>query len=282
MKGLLCLLLFSIPLFLQECRGIQEDSDREPIVATAAHVLYLDEIQAAVPQYLSGEDSVKAAESFIDAWIKQHLVYEAAESNLRETQEIKQMVEDYRLALMVYAYQEQVLSEKLQTEVNDEDIARYYTENTQRFLSSQNLIKGLFIKVPVRSNNLNTIRNLYRKTDEESAEKLDLSCLQNAEIYENFRNDWITFDDVMDHIPYMINDQAKFLKTKDYLEVEDDNYCYLLKIDKYVLAGNPEPLEFVSNRIKNIIINSQKTTFLRQLEEEMKQDAERKGQITYY
>ena len=92
----------------------------------------------------------------------------------------------------------------------------------------------------------------------------------------------MTLDDVMDYIPYNMNDQAKFLKTKDYLEVEDENYAYLLKIDEYILAGNPEPLEFVSNRIKNIIINSHKTAFLRQLEEEMKREAEAKGQITYY
>ena len=281
MKGLVCILLMSIPLFLQECQRNQSDSNRTPVVATAGHILYLDEIQAAMPLYLSKEDSIRAAEAFIDQWIKQNLLYEAAEKNLQESSDIQKMVEDYRQALMVYEYQEQVLLEKLKTEVSDQDIADYYEANKQRFLSSRNLIKGIFIKVPVHSSNLKSIKNLYRKKDEASLEQLDLLCLQHAEIYENFSSDWMSFDDVMDHIPSEI-DQNKLLKSKDFLEVEDEHYCYLLRIDEYLLSGNPEPLEFVSHRIKNIIINSHKTSFLHQLEDEMKTEAEKKGQIRYY
>ena len=281
MKGLVCILLMSIPLFLQECQRNQSDSNRTPVVATAGHILYLDEIQAAMPLYLSKDDSIRAAEAFIDQWIKQNLLYEAAEKNLQESSDIQKMVEDYRQALMVYEYQEQVLLEKLKTEVSDQDIADYYEANKQRFLSSRNLIKGIFIKVPVHSSNLKSIKNLYRKKDEASLEQLDLLCLQHAEIYENFSSDWMSFDDVMDHIPSEI-DQNKLLKSKDFLEVEDEHYCYLLRIDEYLLSGNPEPLEFVSHRIKNIIINSHKTSFLHQLEDEMKTEAEKKGQIRYY
>lgn len=281
MKGFVCILLMSIPLFLQECQRNQSDSNRTPVVATAGHILYLDEIQAAMPLYLSKEDSIRAAEAFIDQWIKQNLLYEAAEKNLQESSDIQKMVEDYRQALMVYEYQEQVLLEKLKTEVSDQDIADYYEANKQRFLSSRNLIKGIFIKVPVHSSNLKSIKNLYRKKDEASLEQLDLLCLQHAEIYENFSSDWMSFDDVMDHIPSEV-DQSKLLKSKDFLEVEDEHYCYLLRIDEYLLSGNPEPLEFVSHRIKNIIINSHKTSFLHQLEDEMKTEAEKKGQIRYY
>lgn len=281
MKGFVCILLMSIPLFLQECQRNQSDSNRTPVVATAGHILYLDEIQAAMPLYLSKEDSIRAAEAFIDQWIKQNLLYEAAEKNLQESSDIQKMVEDYRQALMVYEYQEQVLLEKLKTEVSDQDIADYYEANKQRFLSSRNLIKGIFIKVPVHSSNLKSIKNLYRKKDEASLEQLDLLCLQHADIYENFSSDWMSFDDVMDHIPSEI-DQSKLLKSKDFLEVEDEHYCYLLRIDEYLLSGNPEPLEFVSHRIKNIIINSHKTSFLHQLEDEMKTEAEKKGQIRYY
>lgn len=283
MKGLLCLILLSLPLFFQECQKKEVDSQREALVATAGgHVLYLDELQAALPQFINEEDSIQAAKLFIDTWVKQHLTYEAAEKNLQASEELNKMVEDYRMALMIYEYQEQVLLEKLKTEVSDEDIAAYYESNKQRFISSQNLIKGIFIKLPVHSAQLKKFKALYRKSDTRSMEDLDLLCLQYADTYDNFRSEWIRLDDVMDNIPSNLSDQTKFLKSKDFLEVEDDNFCYLLKIDEYLLAGHPEPLEFVNKRIKNIIINSQKTTFLRQLEEEMKREAEQKGQIIYY
>ncbi len=281
MKYFICAILVSLPLMLQECQSRRLDNDRIAVVATSEHTLYLDELQAALPGFLSKEDSVKAAQSFIDRWLKQQLVYEAAVKNLQGSKEIQKMVEDYRQSLMMYEYQEQVLLEKLKTEVSEQEIAQYYENNKQRFISSRNLVKGLFIKVPKHSANVQSIKNLYRKTDDEACEQLDLLCLQYADIYENFRNDWRSFDDVMDLIPSKLN-QSDFLKSKQFLEVEDDNFCYLLKVDDYLLAGNPEPLEMVDYRIKNIIINSQKTEFLRQFEEELKAEAEKKDQIRYY
>ena len=92
----------------------------------------------------------------------------------------------------------------------------------------------------------------------------------------------MTLDDLLDKIPFDVKDQEKFLKNNTFLDVNDENYCYMLYIDDYILAGNPEPLEFVSARIRNILINSQKTTFLHQFEENMLKEAKQKKEIIYY
>lgn len=282
MKQLLCILILALPMWLKDCIGPDPNHDRLPIVEAEGKVLYLDEITSTIPAGTSSSDSLKMAELYINNWIKETIVYEEACRNLKESEEIRTLVEAYRRSLIIYEYQQQALARKMEQTVTEEDIARYYEQNAQRFLSSQNLIKGLFIKVPRNAAQTDQLKKWARKRDSQSMEHIENYCMQRATAYENFLEEWVTLDDVMDQIPYEIKDQAKFLKTQPQLEINDDKYHYLLYIDRYLTAGSPEPIEFVSKRIKNILINSSKTEFLHQLEEEMVGDALEKGQIIYY
>lgn len=282
MKQLLCILLLALPLWLKDCFGPDPNQGRQPVVETEGKILYLDEITSTIPQGTSPADSLKMAELYINNWIKETIVYEEASRNLKESEEIRTMVEAYRHSLIIYEYQQQALAKKMEQTVTDEDIARYYEQNAQRFLSSQNLVKGIFIKVPRNAAQLDQLKKWGRKRDTQAMEHIETYCMQRAQAYENFREEWVTLDDVIDQIPYEIKDQTKFLKAQSQLEVTDNNYTYLFYIDHYLLAGSPEPIEFVSKRIRNILINSSKTEFLHQLEEDMVNEAMEKGQIIFY
>lgn len=278
----LCLFLSLMPVWLKDCIGYRSDGERIPVVEVRGHFLYLDEIQAAIPSHLSSEDSLQMAHGFIDKWVKETLLYDAASKNLMESQAIKQMVEAYRRSLIVYEFQQQALAEKMEASVTEEDIADYYANNADRFLSSKNLVRGIFIKVPLSSSELQHLKQWYTKNDEQTIERIESACFQKSIVYDNFYSEWIALDDVLDLIPYHMPDQRKFLRSKKPLCVEDESYCYLLSIDSYLEAGSPEPLEFVSARIKHILMNSYKTAFLNQFEEEMFQEAQSKNQIHYF
>lgn len=282
MKNLLWILLLSLPVWLKTCVGQEYDTTRIPVVETNGQILYLDEIEASIPSGISKEDSSQMAQLLIESWLKETLMYESAKKNLVESAEVKELVEAYRRSLLIYEYQQQALNQKMETSVSEEDISQYYSENSERFLSSQNLIKGLFIKVPLSAPNLKKLKTWYQKDDAPSLENVETYCLQYAVAYDNFYDEWMTLDDVLDQIPYDVKDQEKFLKNNIHLDVEDENYCYLLYMRKYIPAGDPEPLEFVSARIRNILINSQKTTFLHQFEDNMLQEAKEKKEIIYY
>lgn len=282
MKHFLWILLLLSPAWLKTCIGSNTDSLRTPVLEVSGITLYMDELQASLPENLTKEDSVRLSQLYIENWIKDVLLYQAAQKNLKEDSKITAMVENYRRSLIIYEYQQQALNEKMKEEVSDDDIRSYYDENAERFLSSHNLIHGIFIKASLDAHNLLRIKSLYKKTDEKSLEELEALCFQNAATYDYFMDKWISLNDIMDLIPYEIKDQGKFLKSQNALEIEDEHYCYLLYINDYIPAGNPEPLEFVSQQIRNILINSQKTDFIHQFESQMVEEAKQKGKITYY
>lgn len=281
MKHLLWLLLL-LPTWLQTCLGKETELPKVAVVEVSGSTLYLDEIQSALPKDLNPADSIRLSNSYIENWIKETLLYRAASQNLGQSAEIKRMVENYRRSLIIYQYQQQALNEKMETEVTEADMAAYYEKNANRFLSNKNLIKGLFVKVPLSAPGLNKLKSWYKNNDTESLDNIEKYSFQNASIYEYFYETWMSMDDVMDQIPTNIENQQRFLRNNKSIEVEDEHYSYLLYINEYILAGSPQPLEYVSTQIKNILINSRKTEFIHQFEKDMLEEAKRKGELKYY
>jgi hypothetical protein len=85
---------------------------------------------------------------------------------------------------------------------------------------------------------------------------------------------WIIFDDLVRNSPLMeIPNKVQFLKTNPYSETEDDNFMYFLKVNEYRISDNVSPIEFVTDEIKNIILNKRKVELAKKLEDEVYEHA---------
>ena len=89
------------------CSDKQHDHrGRTPLVEVDGNFLYHEDLQAALPKHLSGEDSVKFVERYIRTWLEETLLYEKARSNVANNDEINELVENYRKALIMHSYQQ--------------------------------------------------------------------------------------------------------------------------------------------------------------------------------
>ena len=70
-----------------------------------------------------------------------------------------------------------------------------------------------------------------------------------------------------------IPNKVQFLKATPYHETEDENFLYFLKVDEYRISDNVSPLEFVTDEIKNIILNKRKVDLAKKLEDEVYENA---------
>ena len=282
-RQILCILLVTMPFWLKDCLGIEEEIQRQPVAEVLGQVLYLDEVEAVIPEDCTPDDSVQVAQDYVCQWIKEALLYDAASKNLMESEEIRTMVENYRRQLMVYEYQQQALVEKMEETVTDDDITAYYEQNKQRFPLSQSLIKGMYVRVPAKASYLTQVKDLFKKTDDATVDAIESLCLQKGLLYSNFTQEWMTMDLMMEQIPHDDNKNwAALLRTQKVLVSTDANFCYLLGIHQYLLPGQPEPLEYVSGRIRSILQNHNKTRFLHEMEDNMYEQALEKGLITFY
>jgi hypothetical protein len=158
----------------------------------------------------------------------------------------------------------------------------YYDENTAKFLLDKNLIKGLFLKIPAESPGLSDVKKWYRSQDAKELENIEKYSIQNASVYDYFYDRWVDFDEILDKMPIYVSNKSQYLRANRTVELNDSAFCYFLNIADYLLSGNIAPYEYADAQIQELMINNRKMDFLRNFEEELYQDAMRKGEVIFF
>ena len=279
-----CFIFIAFVSLLCSCKKTQSSNDADVLVRVKDRVLERSEVKKQIPRGLSSADSLLLGESLEKKWVKDALVYEVAQRNLegKDKEEVDKLVEEYRHSLIRYRYQEQLVRERLSSEFQESDKLSYYEENQKKFVLDKALVKGLFLKIPVDAPGLSDVKGWYRSTSEASLEKIEKYSVQNASIYDYFYDKWVDFDQVMDNIPVRVSNANDFLKANKFVEATDSTYCYLLNIKEYLPVGSVAPYDYASPQIVEMLTNLRKVDFLRKFEEELYNDAVRRGDVQFY
>lgn len=280
MKTFMYLML--IPLLLKMCASGDVSDDRVRLAKVGTNVIYLDEAVQGIPQGLSAKDSTAYVQQYLKNRVNELLMYDKAVKNIPQGQDIEELVENYRRSLIIYAYQQQVLNEKMQNDITDTEIQVFYENNRDRFSAGHDLIKGVFVKIPKSAPDLAKLKKLYKNSSNEAFTQIENYCVQNGGQFEYFLDRWVILDDILDQISYDTGKNADFLRTRSTLDVVVGEFEYLLYVDDFILAGSTAPLEYVKDEVRNIVVNTRKTEFIHRFEQDLLREAEKKGRITYF
>ena len=259
-----------------------KQANKETLVKVNDRILTREEIELQIPKGLSPDDSLVRAESLIKKRVIDLLMDDVAYQNLGdEKAEIDKLVNEYRRLLIRHRYQERMVNDKVSASLRESDQIAYYEANKEQFVLSNNLIKGLFLKVPVTAPGIENIRSWYKSKTAESLEKIEKYSLQNALIYDYFFDKWVDFNDVMEKMPYHIANPTQFLRVNNHLEVSDSASMYFLNISDRLLVGNVAPFDYVQPQIYSMLLNKQKIDYLREFGERLYVDAVKNGSVKF-
>jgi hypothetical protein len=256
-------------------KGLNELENREAVARVNSTYLYKDELLGIAALGSSKEDSADRVGAYVDSWIrKELLIQEAARKiNINEA-EVERKILDYRYSLIAYEYQSYYIKQHLDTVFDDKEVAAYYKNNIDNFILKQNIVRATFIKVPKNAPKMNKLKDWIFSQDDEDKKNLKSFCLSFSVAYHISDSTWMIFDDLVRNSPLMeIPNKVQFLKANPYYETEDENYLYFLKVDEYRISDNVSPLEFVTDEIKNIILNKRKVELAKKLEDEVYENA---------
>ena len=250
------------------------------LVKVKDRILTQYEVERQIPGGISSADSLIRAESIVKKWIIDVLMDDIAYQNVGDRkEEIDMLVNEYRRSLVRHQYQERIVKDKISADISEYDQIAYYEENKAQYVLSENLIKGLFVKVSSSAPGLDNVRQWYVSGSEESLEKIEKYSLQNAIIYDYFYDRWETFDEIMAKMPYKISNPVNFLKVNNHLEVSDSTHVYFLKISDKLLVGNEAPFDYVKTQIHSMLANKRKIDYLREFGDNLYLDAVKKGTV---
>lgn len=270
-------------LVMSGCSGSFNHQGKTPLVEIGDAFLYKEDLDAALPVGIHDKDSVRFAEDYIRNWVEDVLLYGKAEGNIPDNEKIDQQVAAYRRALIMHTYQEELVRQKLGTEVSEEEIEAYYEAHAAQFRAEQPYIQGLFMKVPVQTRNLNRVRNWYKRNTQDAIDGLEKFSIAHAVSYEYFYDRWRPVSEFALKMPLeALETDMDYLKRNKNVEVRDTVYCYFLHVEQFLPKGDPLPLEYAKNEIKEMIINLKRVAFINQMKNDLYREASENNDIIYY
>lgn len=278
--SILCMLL--VVSCKQKLVNNVTEEGKTPIVSLFNKTLYAEDINESLPGGLSVEDSTTAANIYVRKWINEQLVYEKAKSNTSDQQQIDNLVEDYRKSLTVYTYEEKLLREALSADIADKELKKYYDEHQADLKLSNYIIRGLFLKIPLSSPELNNMKKWYQSNKPEAKESIEKASIQNAVIYNYFYDNWVDMEDITVNIPSASLNSGQLVRDNKNIEISDSTYVYLLHIEEYMQPGSIKPFDYAKNQIRDILVNQKREDFINKLETDLYDRSLDRGEIKYY
>ncbi|MDX8340386.1 hypothetical protein SLH46_14385 [Draconibacterium sp. IB214405] len=263
--------------------GCSSESNDEPVASVGEKVLYQSKVQEILPKGISTEDSISMSNDYIDKWIKQELLIQKADENLSAQQkDLTAELEEYRNSLIIYKYKNELIKQRMDTLVTEEQIETYYNNNQGNFNLNYSIVKATFVMIPGDLANPELVKGLVADTSPEGLDELRDYCGRYAKKVNISADEWISFQALKNNFPVEVEDDATFLSRKDLYEMNDSNYYYLVSIHDYKLTNDLAPIDFVRNNIKNLILNQRKIRFLKEIEENIYTEGVRKKKFRKY
>ena len=255
-------------LTVYACNSGNGQPRRTAIAKAGDRVLFLDEIPMNGVTTDSPADSAAYVQNYINKWAKRELLFQKAADNMspEQMEEIDYQVAETRRNLVVHEYQSMMMIQKMDTIISREEMERYYERNGEGFMLTSNIVKALFIKLPVETPGMWKFRTLIRSDKQKDIQELESLCYQFAERFDDFNEGWITMDKLSVEMKDEIPNQENFLRWTKFHEARDSASVYLLAINDFRLRGTLAPFEYVMEDIRRLIWNNRRIEFLQELE----------------
>lgn len=279
------ILIFFISIILSGCDFFKKKIIDNPgfIARVGDYYLSRSEIIDLVPAGTSGEDSSLITQNFVDNWVRQKVVLVKAENNLSSDQkDVSHQLQEYKNSLIVYAFEQELIRQRLDTTVTVKEIDQFYERNLSTFELKDNIIKMIYLKVSNDSPKLDKVKQWYKSTGKKDREQLEDYARQYALNYYFDDETWLVFDDLLKEVPLTLYDKEQFLKNNRFIEISDSSNTYLVNIKGFKIKSGTSPLAFERDNIKSMILNQRKLQLLKDMEQDAYQEAMRKSTFEIY
>jgi hypothetical protein len=261
------------------CHWVNGEQDESIVARVGENYLYQEDI-SSISKLETGEDSINKVQVFVDNWVKEQLLLQKAKQNLAEHQlDFEKQMDDYRKSLIIYAYENELVKQKLDTNIKPLEIEQYYQENQSNFELREPLYKAQFVKFINSAPQQDSLKIWFFDLGE--SEKLSEYCTQFA------------LNCQLDNSRWLEKSQWKQFLPKDSLgqvgeplvgnnTFSDSTFTVLIKVEELKWQGEVAPIAFVREQIKSIIQNQRRLKLITDVKQEIYEEATLKKKYEVY
>lgn len=262
----------AIVMLMASCNLISSMIHDDDVVAKVGkEMLYRSEVESAVPEGLSEEDSVNFVRQYVNAWASDILFVDMARTHLsKEDQDVTSQLEEYRKSLLKYRYQELYISERLDTFILESQIRDYYESHKDLFELERPVLKVIYIDIVGNA-------SAYRSPDD-----IDSAAIASALKYFDYSENWMDAAVLAREFGMDYEKMLSMLSGNTIRESQkgkgDEKIAFVLDLRRSGTA----PYEYCRENIRDILLNQRKRSLSADLEQGLLKDALRKKQLVIY
>ena len=272
--------MFLAGLLLYGCGAYEKQQQAGAAVEVDGVYLYRSTLDS-LTLGMSPEDSLRTVQQYVGQWAKDELMYKKALPDLPlkgRKKEIERMVEEYRRALYVQAYEQYLVERRMPKSVPDSVISQVYERMPERFILDESIVKGMLVVVPKEARETAKLRGWMAKGMMDEIEKY---AYKSASGYELFTDRWTTTSDLMVQIPMERGEMESALRSKNQIEVSDSVRTYILQVTEKRIAGERMPMDYARGAIEKIVLNARELEFLNKERERLYNEAIQSGKVKF-
>ena len=283
MKKLSAIISIAFLLLLTGCDYFTKNSKEVVVAECYGKYLYESDLIGIVPENTSTLDSIQRVNSFIDSWIRRQLLIHQAENNLdKETLNLDKQLEEYRNSLVIYAYESQLINQKLDTIVSEDEIAEYYEQNKEDFQLRNTMVKVAYVIIDEECKAKPTLQKLMSDPDTLLLQNIDILATYYAVNSYLDVDQWIRLDELTSIVPIEIFNAESFLKKNRFVCFDMNEYTYMVRFVNYLLEESISPMEMERDNIKSVILAHRKQAMLNNMKEALYKKAKRDHAFEVY
>ena len=208
-----------------------------------------------------------------------------AKFNLSDKQSytsIEKQLEDYRTSLIIYAYQKELIKQKLDTSISENDIQKYYDANKANLILEHNILKVKYIQLSLNTPNYKKVKQWCLSEDKKDIDSLEKYCHQFSNSFLLDDKSWILFENLKRELPPPIKIDFQQIAKSDLIELTDSTNRYLIAVEDFKLKDGIAPIEYEKDNIKNVLLFKRKTDLIDKMEEQIYQNGIKNTYFEFY
>ena len=269
---------------LSSCRAISDFLRNDEVVAEVGKErLYRSDLDAIVPKGLAVEDSVRLARQYINVWASDRVYLSIAEQQLSKAEkDVTRELEEYRVSLLKYRYEQLYVNERLDTAVSDDKIEEYYEAHKENFRLERPLVKARFLRIHTDSPMLETIRKKMNSSDANDLVEADSLAFSSAMMFTTWKDQWQDVTVLAREMGMTYDSMLGSVKNGWVRQDDTTGVTNLAFISEMMRSGEYAPIEYKSAGIREIIISARKQSLIYSLEQDLLKDAHENGKFVIY
>jgi len=231
----------------------------------------------------NSNDSTIIINNYINNWATNKLLINRALINLPEENQnnIQELVDNYKNEILINSYIDALIEKNMNLEVSKFELDSLYVRYKETFKLNEELFKIRFIYLSKVNPDINLFKSKLKRFNNDDLKYLDSLSFQFNR-YSFNDSIWRNKNEVFYQLPDLKKVNNYMLKKSNFIEIKDSLGLYLINIKDVLKSNQYAPLDYVSETLKRMIINSRKLKFIDQLRKDITTDAIKNKRFEIY